>query len=172
MLQVRRSDSGHSKVSLCSSVSVHWAQIKCHHFSGNLRQKKLHSVYLVFLDTDIAEPENACRRTCQDYVGKEFIQKSSSNLGIHQVLRNETGSSRGKFFSRHGSCILGFRMTQPLCQRWNSNCMSKDAVSNSESATFIVCLHAAAASSWIQACSLRPLVAASLSSMEEAMATV
>ena len=30
----------------------------------------LHSVYLVFLDTDIAEPENACRRTCPDSFGK------------------------------------------------------------------------------------------------------
>ena len=27
----------------------------------------LHSVYLVFLGTDIAEPENACRRMCPEY---------------------------------------------------------------------------------------------------------
>ena len=46
-------------------------------FSGNLRQKKLHSVYLVFLDTDIAEPENAC-----SVETLKLWEKSQSNLGI------------------------------------------------------------------------------------------
>ena len=50
-------------------------------------------------------------------VAQDLGRNSIDISGVSpQVLRNQIGSGRRQFFSRHGSCILGFRMTQPMRQ--------------------------------------------------------